>query len=185
MPRVPPVTSATRAMVILPLMSAREAEREWRMANWLFASRYSPLTIRRSPLRHSPSSPLHAHRDAHAAADAERREALLHVALLHLVQERDQDAGAGGADRMADRDRAAVDVHDLGVPAHVLVDRASLRREGLVRLDEVEVLDLPAGFLERLARGRDRAGSHDGRVDARRRPGGDARERREAPLRRF
>ena len=30
--------------------------------------------------------------------------------LLHLVQQRDQDAGARRADRMADGDRAAVDV---------------------------------------------------------------------------
>src|SRR5688500_817722 len=95
--------------------------------------------------------PLQAHGDAHAAADAERGQALPGVAPAHLVQERDEDAGARRADRMADRDRAAVDVHDLRVPAHVLVDRERLGREGLVGLHELEVADLPARLLERLA----------------------------------
>ena len=39
------------------------------------------------------------------------------------------------------RDRAAIDVDLVGVPAQVLVDRAGLRREGLVGLDQVEVVD--------------------------------------------
>ena len=79
---------------------------------------------------------------------------------------------------MADGDGAAIDVDDRRIPAHVLVDGAGLRGEGLVGLDEVEVVDLPAGLLQRLARGRDRAGAHDRRIDAGGRPGGDARERR-------
>src|SRR5262245_47687689 len=83
---------------------------------------------------------------------------------------------------MAERDRAAVDVDLRGVPAEILVDGASLRRKRLVRLDEIEVLDLPAGFLERRARSRDRAGSHDRRIDAGMRPGDDARERGPAAL---
>ena len=71
-----------------------------------------------------------AHRDAHAAADAQGGETLLGIALLHFVQQRHQHARAGGADGVADRDRAAVDV-DLGrIPAEVLVDRAGLREIG-------------------------------------------------------
>src|SRR5258708_17417373 len=96
----------------------------------------------------SPLS-LHAHRDTHAAADAKGREALLEVAPLHLMEQRHQHTGARGADRVAERDRAAVDV-DLGrIPAQVLVDRASLCGKRLVGLDEVEVFDLPAVLLER------------------------------------
>src|SRR4051794_32750623 len=60
-----------------------------------------------------------AHRDAHAAADAQRGEALLGIALLHLMQQCHQHARAGGADRMADRNRAAVDVDLSGIPAEV------------------------------------------------------------------
>ena len=100
---------------------------------------------------------LDAHGDAHPAADAQRRQSLLRIAARHFVQQRDQHARARGADRMADRDRAAVDVDDVGVPAEVLVDRQRLRGESLVGLDEFEVFDLPAGFLQRLARGRDGA----------------------------
>ena len=60
-----------------------------------------------------------------------------------------------------------------GVPAEILVDRAGLRGEGLVGLDQVEVVDRPAGLLQRHARGRDRPGAHDRRID----PGGAPRRR--------
>src|SRR5712692_9262844 len=93
-----------------------------------------------------------AHGDAHAAADAQRGQAFLGVALLHLVEQRNEDARAGRADRMAERDGAAVDVDLAGVPAEVLVDGAGLGGERLVRLYEVEVADRPAGLLEGRAR---------------------------------
>src|ERR1700751_3970601 len=79
------------------------------------------------------------HRDAHAATDAQRGEAFLGVALLHLVEERHQHPPARRPDRVPERDRAAVDVNLLGVPAEVLVDGAGLRRKGFVGLDEIEV----------------------------------------------
>jgi len=122
----------------------------------------------------------HAHRHAHTAADAQRGEALLRAAALHLVDQRVEDAGARSTDRVANGDRPAVDVDDVGVPAHVLVDRAGLRREGLVGLDEIEVADRPAGLLQRPARGRDRPRAHDRRIDAGGRPRGDAGNRRDA-----
>jgi hypothetical protein len=43
-------------------------------------------------LRPRAGSALDAHGDAHAAADAQRGQALLGVAALHLVQQRDEDA---------------------------------------------------------------------------------------------
>ena len=70
-----------------------------------------------------------------------------------------------------------------GIEAELLVDRQRLRREGLVRLDEVEVADLPAGLLQRLARGRDRPGAHDRGIDAGRGPGDDPGQRLQAALR--
>src|SRR5262245_47019490 len=94
-------------------------------------SRYLPAS--------SVVSPFHAHRNAHAAADAKRGEALFRVALLHLVEQRDQHAPARGADRMTERDRPAVDVDLRGVPAEILVDGAGLRGERLVRLDQIEI----------------------------------------------
>src|SRR5437868_5217225 len=85
-----------------------------------------------------PGSTLHAQSNAHAAADAQAGDALLRVAPAHLVQQGDEDAAAGSADRMADRDRPAVDVDLARVPAHLVVDGAGLGREGLVDLEEVE-----------------------------------------------
>ena len=67
---------------------------------------------------------------------------------------------------MTDGDCATVHVHDLGVPAHVLVDRAGLRCKGFVGLHKVEVFGFPAGLFQRLAAGIDRANAHDRRVKA-------------------
>jgi hypothetical protein len=55
------------------------------------------------------------------------------------------------ADRMANRDRTAVDVDLGGIPAEVLIDRAGLRREGFIGLDQVEIANLPAGLCRSLA----------------------------------
>src|SRR5262249_3629764 len=134
MPRVPPVTTATRAM---PSSLCRNKQTRTLDGQCLSVRAVPKLVLS-----------LDAHCDAHAAANAQRAEALLDVALAHLVQQRHQHGGAGGADRMAERDRPAVDVDLGGIPAEVLVDRAGLRGESLVGLDQFEVLDLPAGFLE-------------------------------------
>src|SRR3954452_15493428 len=88
-------------------------------------------------------SALHAHRDAHPATDTECGEALLGVALLHFEEQRCEHARAGRADRMADRDGAAVHVDLRSVPTEILVHGAGLRRKGLVRLDEIEIADIP------------------------------------------
>src|SRR5947208_15460421 len=81
-----------------------------------------------------------AHVNSHAAADAQRRQALLGVTFLHFVEQRHENARARRADRVAERDGAAIDVDPVGVPAEVAVDGAGLRRERLVGLDEVEIL---------------------------------------------
>src|SRR5690348_5491774 len=127
MPRVPPVTTAALAI--------RPSLRVW-------------------PRR---SIALEAHRNPHAAADAQRRQPLLCVAPLHLVEEGDEDPRPGGADRVAEGDGAAVDVDLPDIPAKVVVDRAGLGGKGLVGLDEIEIAGAPAGFFERHAAGRDRS----------------------------
>ena len=56
---------------------------------------------------------LHSLKDAsraHPAADAHRDHAVAGLAPLHLVEQRRRQLGAGAAERMAERDRAAVDV---------------------------------------------------------------------------
>src|ERR1051325_11384533 len=49
---------------------------------------------------------LDRHRDAHAAADAERGNAVPQAAIVESVDERRQDARTARADRMPERDRA-------------------------------------------------------------------------------
>src|SRR4051794_26302189 len=75
---------------------------------------------------------------------------------------------------MAHGDRAAVDVDLLHVEPHVAHEAQDDRGEGLVDLDEVELLDADARLGQRLARGRGRAGQHDRRVGAAHRGGEDA-----------
>src|ERR1700730_3164374 len=147
MPRVPPVTIATRA-IASSLIAVN-----------LCLGSYPRGSIARD-----------THGDTHAAADAQGRQPLLRVAARHLVEQRHEDSGARGADRMPERDRAAVDVDLPGIPAEILVDRASLRGERLVRLDEVEVVRFPARLLEGGAARRDRTAAHDRGIDAGGRP---------------
>src|SRR5271169_3268826 len=117
MPRVPPVTTATLAM----LSSLRVSD--------------------------PPSVALEAHRDAHPAPDAQGRQSLVDIAPLHLVQERDQHPCPGGTDRMTKGDGAAVHIHLFDIPAEILIDGACLGGEGLVGLDQVEIVGRPAGLL--------------------------------------
>src|SRR3954452_16069674 len=116
-PRVPPVTTATRAIFFF-------------LRGWTG----------------SCSITGDGQGDAHAAADAQGGKTLFRVPLLHFMQQGDQDTGARRADRMAESDGAAIDVHLRRVPAHVLVDGAGLGGESLVRLDQVEIVHRPAGL---------------------------------------
>src|SRR5436853_4638812 len=113
MPRVPPATTATLAIFFLPsnhnrLRRAGEAQRNahvraapgWRVA----------LRCTRPTVSVHASVARDAHRNPHAAADAQRRQALFGVALLHFVEQRHQNARAGRADRMSERNSAAIDV---------------------------------------------------------------------------
>src|ERR1041384_8437543 len=91
----------------------------------------------RPPAERISASALDTHGDAHAAADAERREPLLGIALLHFMQQGHEHARARCADRVTDRNGAAVDVDLGGIPAEVLVDSAGLRRECPAGLDQL------------------------------------------------
>ena len=64
-------------------------------------------------LRSSPSHPLDDGRGAHAAADAQRDQRSRFVGALEFVEHGTENHRTGSAERMAERDRAAIDV-DLG-----------------------------------------------------------------------
>src|SRR5215207_5174529 len=67
------------------------------------------------------------------------------------MEERHEYPRAAGADRVAERDRAAVGVDPLGVDAQLLDHGERLGRERLVELEEVDVSQLKPGLLERAA----------------------------------
>ena len=104
------------------------------------------------------------------------------VLVLELVQQRGQQPRAGRTQRMADRHRAAARVHAVHVGPVLARPRCDDRREGLVDLDEVDVVDRHRVALEDLRGGRDRALEHLHRVAADRRLIDDPRPRAQAEL---
>src|SRR5262245_1565947 len=81
------------------------------------------------------------HRHALAAADAHALHAVARTGLVHAVEERGHDARAGHAERVAERDRAAVHVELPPGDVQLFGRRHHLRGEGLVDLDEIDVVD--------------------------------------------
>src|SRR4051812_1932334 len=73
------------------------------------------------------------------AAGADRRAAEAAAATAQLVDQRAEDPGAGRADRMPERDGAAVDVDLLLVDAEQADRVQGDRRERLVDLPQVDV----------------------------------------------
>src|SRR5262245_48760659 len=95
-------------------------------------------------------SPLHAFEYSGrslSAADAHRHQAVARLAPLHLVQERRRQLGAGAAQRMTQRNRAAVDVQFLRIDRQLAETREHLRRESLVPLDPVDLVERQDGEL--------------------------------------
>src|SRR5229473_8711742 len=97
-------------------------------------------------------------RGGFAAADAECCDAALEVLRFERVQQRDDQPRAGGADRMAERAGAAIDVELLSGDAEIALRRHRHHREGLVDLEQVDVTDAPADLVEQFSYRRDRRG---------------------------
>src|SRR5579884_1647814 len=140
--------------------------------------RAARVSLRAAPVLNRRSLARNRHGDAHAAADAKGGKPFLCAPPPHLMQERDENSGARGANRMPNCNRSAVHIHDGRIPAHILIDGERLGGKGLVRLDKIEVLGLPARFFKCLARGRDRSRAHHRRVDSSGRPRGNPGKRR-------
>src|SRR5699024_1168576 len=80
---------------------------------------------------------------------AQGGEAVAALACAEAVEQGGGHAGAGGAPGVAERDRPAVDVELVVVDAEILGGRQHLRGEGLVELDQVDVVDGHVGERER------------------------------------
>ncbi len=87
---------------------------------------------------------LHEHRDALADTHAQGGQAPAGVLPLQPADQREQDAGAGTAEGMAERDGTAVGVDLLLVELQPPHHRECLRGERLVQLDGVQVAALQA-----------------------------------------
>src|ERR1044072_5366239 len=116
-------------------------------------------------------------RQALADADAHRRDPVLAAAAAQLTDQGGGEASAGAAERVAEGDRAAVDVELLFVDAELAGAGEHLRGEGLVELDQVDLLEGETGRVERAGNRQRRADPHVGGVDAGDAEGDDAGER--------
>ena len=104
----------------------------------------------------------------------------LSIASLHRIEQRRQDPRAAGADRVAERDRAAVHVDARRIDPELAHHRDRLDREGFVDLEEVDVVQVPTDFRRDLPHGFDRRHHDQLRRQPARRLSDDARHRREA-----
>src|SRR5712671_921066 len=94
------------------------------------------------------SDPLEDRGDALAAADAHRDERVALLRALELVERLHGEDGSCGADRMAERHRAAVRIHFRRIQSQIPGYRHRLRSEGFVRFDHIHVGGLEPRFLE-------------------------------------
>src|SRR3546814_2167968 len=102
------------------------------------------------------SNPLDHHRDALANADAHGGESVAAAGAVEFFGGGEDEAGAGHAEGVAQRDGAAVGVHILCVvgEAELAQDREALGGEGFVQFDHIHVGDDEAEAFEELLRGR-------------------------------
>ena len=92
------------------------------------------------------------HGFALAAAAAHRGDAECGAVAAHLVGEGEEEAEAGGGERVAERDRAAVDVDPAGVDLQRAGGRHGDAGERLVDLPQVDVFRLQPFACEQLLR---------------------------------
>ncbi len=124
---------------------------------------YPPIAVavhKRGQPRKSGLGSFPEHRDALAHADAHAGGRPACVAAAQLVQQRAADPRAGAAERVPDRDRAAIDVDPVGIELQLVDDRDGLRGERLVQLGQLDLVKLPACPVNRPAHRGHRADAH-------------------------
>src|SRR5690606_24539497 len=115
-----------------------------------------------------------------AAADAQGGDTAAAAPGAQRVYERDDDSRTGRADRVAQRTRAAVDVHFRVLEAEILHRGHGHAGDRLVDLVQVDVARAPPGALEKRPEGADRGGGEPRRLLRRARLPDDACEHRQA-----
>src|SRR5690349_10315113 len=121
-------------------------------------------------------------RRALAGADAHRHHAVPEVAAAQCVDDRRRTDRAGGAERVAERDRAAHRVDLRRIEPDGVDDGERLRGERLVELDPADVVELQPRVRERRLDRLDRADSDDLGRNAAGREADETSERRQVEL---
>ena len=102
------------------------------------------------------------------------------AARLERMDQRGHQLGTRSAERVAQCDRAAIDVEFVGIGPEMLEPGERYRREGLVDLIQVDVADVHARALERTIGGEQRFFERDHRIPGRDGQIVDPRQRGEA-----
>src|SRR6266700_3232761 len=105
--------------------------------------------------------PLEDRGDALAATDAHGDECVLAPGAPQLVERLDGEDRPRGADRVAERDTTAVGVRPLGGKVELAHDSQRLRRERLVHLEQIDLVDLQAGLVQYRTDGGHGTHAHD------------------------
>src|SRR6478609_3150412 len=126
-----------------------------------------PITATRvgTPVGAVISHPLDQHGDALTHPDAQGGQSAATARAFQPAQQGDQQAGTRATQRVAERNRPTLGVHDLLIDLQPTQHTDRLGGERLVQLDRVQVVDAPARLVQRLAGRRHRAQSHDVRCD--------------------
>src|SRR6185295_10155712 len=106
-------------------------------------------------------------RDALPDSHAQRCDPVAAPPASQLPDQRRQDPGSGAAERVAEGDRAAVDVQPLLVDPELADAGEDLGGERLVDLDQVDLVEAQAGGVERPSNRGHRPHSHVRGVDTR------------------
>ena len=112
----------------------------------------------------------HDRGDALSAANAQRGRAVTLAPPAKLVQEREQQPGAARADRMPERDRAAVWVDPPALQPEFSLHGKVLGGKRLVDLDHTDLVHPKLGSRQRFPQRRGRSDAHDLRRDSNDRP---------------
>jgi len=78
-------------------------------------------------------------RGAHAAADTHRHHAVARVAALEFAHKRGREFCAGAAERVSQRNRAAIRIYPRGIEIRLLNHGQRLRRERFIQFDHRHV----------------------------------------------
>src|SRR5260370_28760667 len=102
---------------------------------------------------------------------------------LECVEKRGRDPRARAANRVSERNRAAVDVELRAIEMQLAIACEHLRRERLIQFDQIDIRERNAGVAQESLRRRNRSDAHDFRVDAGLCVSDDARHRLQSMLR--